>query len=107
MDLKISYRHIESTPSIEAKIREKAEKLKKYFHGRINVDWICSVDGDAHHSEVTVRGDHFTYHASSAEDNLYKTIDGAMAKLKKQLDKKNTQVKEKIHRKGSNLEFDE
>ena len=65
----------------------------------MEVNWICSVNGDSHNSEVTVRGDHFQAHASSAQDVLYKTFDDVVEKLEKQLARKNEQVKEKIHRK--------
>ncbi len=98
MELRIAYRHLESTPSLEEKIRTKTLKLKKFFRGKISVDWVCSVEKDAHHSEVTVSGDHFKYHASSAGENLYKTIDGALQKLARQLEKKKDQVTEKIHK---------
>lgn len=99
MDVKISYRHMESTPSLDEKINKKVSKLKKYFHGKMSVEWICSVEGDNHYSDVTVSGDHFSYHATAKEDSLYKTIDGAVHKLERQLEKKSAQVKEKIHRK--------
>ena len=98
MELRISYRHIDSTPSIEERIREKAVKLKRFFHGKINVDWICYVDRDAHHSEVTVSGNSFRYHASSADDTLYKTIDDVINKLHRQLERRSDKVKDKIHR---------
>jgi putative sigma-54 modulation protein len=99
MELRIAYKQMDSTPSIEERIREKATKLKRFFHGKISIDWICSVEKDAHHSDVTVSGDHFRYHASSVDDTLYKTIDDVMQKLQRQLEKKNNRVKEKIHHK--------
>ncbi len=105
MNLKIAYRHLESTPSIEEKIEQKARKLKKYFNGKIDVDWTCSVESGQHISEVKVAGDQFTFHASSKDANLYHTFDNVINKLEKQLQKKKDQMKEKIHRKGSDAEF--
>ena len=99
MELNITYRHLESTPSIEEQIRKKAKRLKKYFDGKIYIDWKCSVDRDAHHSEVTVSWNSMSYHASSAEDSLYKTIDDVIHKLERQLERKDQQVKDKLHRK--------
>lgn len=100
MELKISYRHLDSTPAIEEKVQQKAEKLKKYFDGKIYVDWTCGVEGDVHLSEVTVLGDHFTYHASGRDSNLYRTLDDVVQKLEKQLRKKKELTRDKIHRKG-------
>ncbi len=105
MNLKTTYRHLESTPSIEDKIQQKARKLKKYFNGKIDVNWTCSVEAGKHCSEVKVSGDQFTFHATSDDSNLYHTFDGVIGKLEKQLQKKKEQMKEKIHRKGSDAEF--
>jgi putative sigma-54 modulation protein len=105
MNLKIAYRHLEPTPSIEGKIEQKARKLKKYFNGKIDVNWTCSVEGAKHHSEVKVVGDQFSFHASSEDTNLYHTFDDVINKLEKQLEKKKAQMKDKLHRKGAEAEF--
>lgn len=98
MKLTVSYKHIEATPAIDEKIEKKAMKLKKYFDGKINVNWICSVEDGLHHSNVTVNGDNFEAHAKSSEDSLYKTLDGAIEKLEKQLIRKKETMKSRIHR---------
>ena len=100
LELKIAYKHMGSTPSISEKINDKAAKLKKFFDGKIHVEWTCSVEAGIHHSEVTVTGDHGTFNASDSDDNLYKTFDGVIAKLEKQITKKKEILKEKIHRRG-------
>jgi len=99
MDINISYRHITSTDSLDEKIHQKAIKLKKYFQGRINVEWICSVDKDIHASDVTITGDHFTYHAKAEADSLYKTFDEVIPKLEKQLAKRKDKTRNIIHKK--------
>lgn len=98
MDLKISFRHLDHSDGIEEKIKEKASRLSKYFHGHFNVDWTCDMDGDVHKSEVHVIGDHLSLHASSKKDNMYKTIDDALEKIEKQMSKKDNLVKDKMHR---------
>ncbi|MBK24765.1 MAG: ribosomal subunit interface protein [Halobacteriovorax sp.] len=98
MKLNISYHHLESTPSIDEKVREKADHLKKYFDGNVDVNWVCSVDGKRHKSEVNVHAGHFNFHAEAEDDNLYKTLDEVLHKMERQLRKKNEQVKDKIHR---------
>jgi len=98
MELKISYRHIESSQHIETTIKNKIEKLKKYFQGKMNVDWICSLDGSMHTSDVTISGDHFNYHAKAENDNLYKTFDDILPKLVKQLKKRKEQTRGIIHK---------
>lgn len=92
MEVKISYKHLESSPSIEEQIRYKAGHLKKYFQGKMNVHWVCSFEKDLHTSEVKVTGSHFACHASAQNENLYKTFDDAIEKLEKQLSKRKDKV---------------
>ena len=74
MDVTISYRHLEPSPSIDEKINQKLDRLKKFFHGNFHVDWTCSVENNVHQSDVQIKGDHFAFHATASKDNLYKTI---------------------------------
>lgn len=99
MEVKISYRQLEQQPQIEERIASKAQRLKKYFSGKMHVDWTCIKEGDSHQSDVVVRGDHFEVFASSLNENLFKSIDEVTEKLEKQIQKKNEMLKEKIHRK--------
>ncbi len=87
MNLNITYRHVESTPSIEEKIRDKASKIEKYFDKDVNIDWVCTVDKNQHTSEVNVHASGKHFHAKSEEDSLYKTFDGALQKLEGQIRK--------------------
>ncbi|MCK5882191.1 MAG: ribosome-associated translation inhibitor RaiA [Bacteriovoracaceae bacterium] len=99
MEVKISYRQLESQPQIEERISSKASKLKKFFNGKMHVNWTCSKDGDMHHSDATVRGDHFEVHATCSDSNLFKSVDEVADRLEKQIQRKNEQIKEKLHTK--------
>ncbi len=99
MEVKISYRQLEAQPQIEERIESKASKLKKFFQGKMHIDWTCTKDGDMHHSDATVRGDHFEVHAKSSDPNLFKSVDEVAERLEVQIQKKSAQLKEKIHRK--------
>ncbi len=101
MQLSISYRHMESTPSIENKIREKAEHLEKYFKGNGEIKWVCMVEKGRHSSEVQVHAGHHYFHAHAENDNLYKTMDEALEKIEKQIRRKDKKEKDKRYRKIS------
>src|SRR3989338_7191488 len=100
MQVSTTFKNIEHTESLDQKIQEKSTKLKKYFHGKINVHWVCWVEDINHWAEVLVTGDQVKIHAKAKTDGLYKTLDEVVKKVEKQLEKKNTKVKAKIHRKG-------
>lgn len=99
MNLQINFHQIESTPAIKDKIEKKCEKLKKFFDGNFDVKWTCSTGKEGHHSHVIVAANGFTVNADSIKDDLYKTFDDAVSKIEKQLAKKKTQMKDKIHHK--------
>lgn len=99
MEVKISYRQLEPQPQVEERITNKAQKLKKFFNGKMHVEWTCIKEGETHQSDVVVRGDHFEVFASAQNLNLFKSIDDVTDKLEKQILKKNELLKDKIHRK--------
>ena len=89
MQLVISYRHLESTPSIQEKIEEKMGHLDKFLNGNGHTHWVCSVDGhDQHTSEVQVKVDGGEFHAHATDKNLYHTFDMVISKLESQMRKK-------------------
>ncbi len=98
MKVNISFRHMDSSPAVEEKINEKCARLNKFFSGEISIDWICSVEKDNHVSEVNAKVAHHNFHAHAVMDNMYKTIDDAVEKLERQMEKEDSKQKEKIHR---------
>lgn len=103
MKVTISFKNIEHTDSLDNRIQEKSEKLTKYFQGNTNVKWICSAKDGVHISELNLSGPHFEYHAKAQSDNLYKTLDMAVSKIEKQIIRKKEKLKNKMHRKRSEL----
>lgn len=103
MKVTISYKQLESSEAIDAKIREKTEKIEKYFEGdNINVKWTCSVDAGQFSSEAEVTGHRGPpLFASATTDNLYKTFDDVIQKISRQARKKLTRDNHKV----SGLQF--
>lgn len=99
MNLQINFHQIDSTEAIKEKIQSKCEKLNKFFEGHFDVKWTCSTGKDGHHSHAIVAGSGFTINADSTKDDLYKTFDDVISKVEKQLSKRKSQVKDKIHHK--------
>lgn len=98
MNVTISYKQLDSSEAIDAKIREKTDKLEKYFDGQnINIKWTCSVDAGLFSSEAEVTGHRGPpLFASATEDNLYKTFDDVVQKISRQARKKLTRDNHKI-----------
>ncbi len=105
MNLTISFKHLEHTPSLDQKIRSKSEKLEKYFDGKFSVKWTCYVKEKKHYAEIDVSGPRVAYHATADSDNLYKSLDKVIHKIERQLSKKKQIGKNHIHRKPEDLEI--
>lgn len=97
MKLKISFKHLEHTPALDQRIREKSEKFEKYFQGNITVSWFCWVQDNVHWSEVKVHGPKFDFFAKASSDNLYKTFDLVSEKMERQFEKQKDQKRNKMH----------
>jgi len=98
MKITIAFQHLDHTPSLDERIREKSEKINKYFDGKMNLKWNCYVQDLNHFAEVTLFGPQFEYHAKAHSDNLYKTIDLAVDKIERQIIKRKEKTKNRIHR---------
>ena len=87
MNLKISYKHLQSTNGIDEITRKKSEKLKKYFQGKLNLDWNFTVEKQAHVAHCHLTGDHIEFFAEATTDNLYSAIDEVVHHLERQVRK--------------------
>ncbi|MGE3609864.1 MAG: ribosome-associated translation inhibitor RaiA [Bacteriovoracaceae bacterium] len=97
MNLKISFKHLDHTPALDQRIKEKSEKLEKYFQGNLNCHWVCWVKDNVHWAEIKVHGPKFDYFAKGSADNMYKALDVVMDKIERQVEKKKDQNRNKLH----------
>lgn len=97
MNLKISYKHLQSTAGIDDVTRKKSEKLKKYFQGKLNLDWNFSVEKHAHIAHCHLTGDHIEFFAEATTDNLYSAIDEVIHHLERQVQRNKEQTRNKKH----------
>ncbi len=87
MNMKLSFKNIESTEALKAFASEKSEKLKKYFDGKIDVSWNFSVEKLNQIAHCHISGNHMDYFGESTSSDLYASIDQAVEKIEKQLRK--------------------
>lgn len=97
MKLKISFKHLDHTPALDERIKEKSEKLEKYFQGNINVQWVCWVQGEKHLAEIKLHGPKFDFFAKAAADNMYKALDLVIDKIERQIEKQKDMKRNKLH----------
>lgn len=97
MKLKISFKHLKHTEALDERIKEKTEKLERYFQGNMNVQWVCWVKDDQHWAEMKVHGPKFDFFAKGFADNMYKALDIVVEKMERQIEKQKDMVRNKLH----------
>lgn len=105
MKITVSFLHLEHTPALDERIKEKSMKLKKYFQDRGTMKWSCYVKNGEHYAEVNFHAGNTDYHAKAWSDNMYHTIDLVLEKLEKQVCKKKEKFTNKMHRENPEVEI--
>ncbi len=85
MDIKISYKQLEPTPALTDLTKRKSERLKKYFNGKMNLQWIFNVERHNHIAHCHVVGDHMEFFSEAVSDSLYSSVDQALDHVEKRL----------------------
>jgi putative sigma-54 modulation protein len=104
MKITVSFLHLEHTEALDTRIKEKSEKLTKYFQDKGTMKWSCYVKNGEHYAEVNYHAPQCDYHAKAKSDNMYHTIDLVMDKIEKQVYKKKDKFS-KIHRDNPEVEI--
>ncbi len=97
MKLKISFKHLDHTPALDARIKEKSEKFEKYFQGNTTVQWFCWVQNEQHWAEIKVHGPKVEFFAKATSENLYKSLDLVVEKMERQFEKQKEMMRNKMH----------
>ncbi|HLE00384.1 MAG TPA: ribosome-associated translation inhibitor RaiA [Bdellovibrionota bacterium] len=98
MDFHISFRNMDTSQALQVYTKEKSEKLKKYFNGRISVTWNFSVEKLTKVAHCRLVGNNMDYFGEAATDDLHSSVDHVVEKIEKQLRKHKEIVKDHLHK---------
>ena len=88
---------------LERIVKEKLERLSKYFDDEANTKVVCKKEAKQEKLEITITSKGVLYRSEVTSDNMYDNIDYALPKLEKQIVRDNEKRKEK-KAKGSKQE---
>lgn len=104
MKLLITGRNFTVTDALKDHAEERASTLKRYFDNIIEVDVILSVDkgktAEKRHAEVNLWASGTQLHARESGPDMYQCINGAVARIERQLKRYKEKLKENRHRLG-------
>jgi len=98
MNIELSFKNLEATPSAKNYVMEKTEKLKKYFQGKVHVTWNFSVERQNLIAHCHLTGNHMDYFGEAETNDIYASVDLALDRIERQLKKRKEIIKNKLHR---------
>lgn len=99
MNIKVTYKHLESTPSLDEITQTKSEKLRKYFNGDLNLHWSFTVEKKSHIAHCHLTGNHMDFFAEATTDSIYSSIDEVISHLERQVRKNKEQLRNHHYKK--------
>ena len=98
MELHITFRQMKSSDAVKAYVEEKLQKLDKYKDKATDAHVILSVESYRHVAEINFSAKQFQSTGKSETEDMYKSIDEALALVEKQLKKHHAKkTKAKVH----------
>lgn len=94
MNVTVTGRHMEMTDALKAYIQNGLEKVASHFDKTFDADVVLDVEKHRHIAEVNVHANGVRIHSKEASNDMYASVDAAMAKLEKQIRK----FKDRINR---------
>ncbi|OGQ05300.1 MAG: ribosomal subunit interface protein [Deltaproteobacteria bacterium RIFCSPLOWO2_01_44_7] len=94
METTFTFRNIEASDALKTHTQTKLEKLKKYLIKPTQAHVIFNVERFNHLVEVTLNANGIQYISHEKSEDMYTSIDKAVAKLERQLRKYKERLKE-------------
>lgn len=86
MNTNVSFRHMESSPALRDYAQGKLERVVgKYVNGKVDADVVMSVEKFWHIANFTLQIKNLTIKGQERSEDMYSSIDLALAKIEKQL----------------------
>lgn len=93
MQISLTFRHVNASDSLKAKVQEKFDKLDKMLDRPAEAHVVLSVEKIRNIVEVNLKGDKFQIHAKEESENMYSAIDSVVDKVKLQIKKNKEKLK--------------
>jgi putative sigma-54 modulation protein len=99
MQIAVTFRHLEADEGVKDYVKDKVQRLQKYFVDPSEVHVVLSAEKFRHIAEVTVIGNGVTLNSEGRNSDLYAAIDQMVEKVERQIRERRGRAR----RKRSNL----
>ncbi|HTL10917.1 MAG TPA: ribosome-associated translation inhibitor RaiA [Bdellovibrionota bacterium] len=100
MQVQVSFQHTKTSAAMRERATDLAERLGRYFKGRITVGWHFAKEGNRCVAHCHVTGNHMDYFAEAQDmdDNFYAAMDACLDRMERQIRKRKETVRDHLHR---------
>ncbi len=98
MKMSFSFKHMDSSKNLRAYAEEKAQRLSKYFHGNITLQWNFTQERVERIVHCHLLGREMDYFVEASTEDFIASIDLAIDKIEKQVRKHKEIVKDHLHK---------
>lgn len=99
-NIKITGRHLEVTDSMKDYAMEKLSKIEKFSNRIIDVNVIMDIQKLEHRVEIIIKVGHIKITSQATSNDMYASIDKAIAKLESQLRRYKNKIQDHHAKKG-------
>jgi putative sigma-54 modulation protein len=104
MQMMVTGRHVDITEPLRSHIEKKIQKISKHFDRLIEVRVVLSVEKYRQFAEITVIGNGIHFNSKESTEDMYVSIDKAIDKIERQLQRRTTKVRQSKRKKAEEPE---
>lgn len=99
MNTSVRFKNLEPSDALKSYVREKLDRMEKYFNGPAEANVVLSIEKFRHSAEINITGDRLAINGKEETEEMYSAIDMVLDKLEVQI-KKNKQKSRDFRSKG-------
>lgn len=99
MNVQITARHFELGSDLKEYVETRVQDFKKHFNQIIDVLVVLNIEKHRHLAEITLHASGSTFSSKTVSDDMYISIDQAVTKIERQLQKYKEKLKHHKERK--------
>ena len=88
MQITVTGRHMELTPTLKDHVQSKISKLNKYFENILEAHVVLAVEKYRHIAEITIHLDGVNINSKGETNDMYASIDQVLEKIERQIMKR-------------------
>jgi len=93
MQISMTFRHMDPSDAMKELVEEKVSHVKKYVQGPVEASVVLSVERYLQVCDLTITAQGHVYKGREETDDMYSSIDKAMEKIERQIDKAKGRMK--------------